>query len=262
MISEVEVRLLQNKFKVDTSLMYYLPFLLEESSKATNQLPNFETRAHFVTIGNFLHNPNYDAVLYLKQTIWPLIRKQLPKAELHIYGAYTSQKVTQLHKPQEGFYIKGYAEDVNQVMQHAKVCLATLRFGAGLKGKLVDAMQNGTPCVMTSIAAEGMFGNLEANGLVADTREAIANSAVDLYANKDLWETSQQNGFTVVDKRFQSEAFKVNLLNHIQAIQDNLQAHRLQNFTGAMLQHHSMQSTKFMSRWIEEKQKNKTNEAN
>lgn len=230
MISEVEVRLLQNKFKVDTSLMYYLPFLLEESSKATNQLPNFETRAHFVTIGNFLHNPNYDAVLYLKQTIWPLIRKQLPKAELHIYGAYTSQKVTQLHKPQEGFYIKGYAEDVNQVMQHAKVCLATLRFGAGLKGKLVDAMQNGTPCVMTSIAAEGMFGNLEANGLVADTREAIANSAVDLYANKDLWETSQQNGFTVVDKRFQSEAFKVNLLNHIQAIQDNLQAHRLQNF--------------------------------
>uniref|UniRef100_UPI0040476372 hypothetical protein n=1 Tax=Mariniflexile sp. TaxID=1979402 RepID=UPI0040476372 len=62
---------------------------------------------------------------------------------MHVYGAYANQKVNQLHNQKEGFLIKGFAEDVNEVMQKAKICLATVRFGAGLKGKLADAMQNG-----------------------------------------------------------------------------------------------------------------------
>ena len=92
-ISEAEMDILTKEFKIDHSLLYYLPFLLEPISDTTKkQLPSFEERAHFITIGNFLHSPNYDTILYLKQTIWPLIKQELPKAELHIYGCllYTS----------------------------------------------------------------------------------------------------------------------------------------------------------------------------
>jgi len=257
-ISETEMEILQNEFKVPNALLLYLPFMLDEvSDDAINNLPKLEERQHFITIGNFLHAPNYSSVLYLKETIWPLIRKQLPQAQLHIYGAYASQKVSQLHNENEGFFVKGFAEDVNQVMQQAKVCIAPLQFGAGLKGKLVDAMQNGTPCVTTSIGAEGMYGNLEPNGYVADGAQEFAKKAVELYINKALWQEKQQNGFTIINKRFSKRVFQNKFMNTIEGLQEKLQEHRLNNFTGQMLQHHAMQSTKFMSRWIEEK--NKTN---
>src|SRR5690606_32774047 len=198
-ISEVEMDILKTKFKVNESLLVYLPFMLEAISEENQKVLNpFNERNHFISIGNFLHEPNYQAVLYLKNTIWPLIKKQLPSAELHIYGAYASQKVNQLHNEKQGFLIKGFAEDVNQAMQSAKVCLAPLQFGAGLKGKLVDAMVNGTPYVMSTIAAEGMFGNLEPNGCIEDQPEEFAQKAVELYQNESLWKEKQQNGFQII----------------------------------------------------------------
>jgi glycosyltransferase involved in cell wall biosynthesis len=255
-ISEAEIEMLTSKFKIDESLLYYVPFLLDPISEAdTKQLPAFEERQHFITIGNFLHAPNYDAVLYLKQTIWPLIRKQLPKAELHVYGAYESQKVTQLNNIKDHFFIKGFAEDVDEVMQNAKICLAPLRFGAGLKGKLVDAMQNGTPCAMSSIAAEGMFGDFEMNGFVDDNPEAFVEKAVALYINYEAWQHAQQSGFNVLNQRFNKSNFKSKFFSLVQKLSENLNAHRQSNFIGQLFMHQTLQSTKYMSKWIEEKNK-------
>ena len=255
-ISQAEMKILQKDFKVDEALLLYLPFMLDEISKDNiKNLPVFESRQHFITIGNFLHEPNYNAVLYLKDTIWPLIRKQLPKAELHIYGAYASQKVNQLHNEKQGFFIKGFADDVNTVMQNAKVCLAPIRFGAGLKGKLIDAMQNGTPIVTTTVGAEGMFGDFEPNGFIEDDANCFANKAVQLYQNEWFWSEKQPYGFAVINNRFNSGKHQKMFVSRMESIAENLYTHRQNNFMGQMLQHHSMQSTKFMSRWIEEKNK-------
>ena len=255
-ISEAEIDILINQFKVDESLLYYLPFMLDKiENESIKTLPDFEERHHFITIGNFLHEPNYNAVLYLKETIWPLIRKQLPKAELYIYGAYASQKVNQLHNEKEGFFIKGFADDVNEVMQNAKVCLAPIRFGAGLKGKLVDAMKNGTPSIMSSIASEGMFGDLKPNGFIDNDSQEFANNAVKLYQDEIIWKDKQKNGFEVINKRFNQSSIQTKFLEQINSAIQHLNEKRLNNFTGQMLHHHSFQSTKFMSKWIEEKNK-------
>src|SRR5690606_17224561 len=107
-ISEMEINLLTDRFKVLNELLFYLPSQCQAISENTIQnLPTFDKRSHFITVGNFLHEPNYDSVLYLKETIWPLVRQKIPTAELHIYGAYASQKVTQLHNKLTGFFIKG-----------------------------------------------------------------------------------------------------------------------------------------------------------
>jgi glycosyltransferase involved in cell wall biosynthesis len=255
-ISESEIDILINQFKVDESLLHYLPFMLDKIEKESiKTLPDFEERHHFVTIGNFLHEPNYNAVLYLKETIWPLIRKQLSKAELHIYGAYVSQKVNQLHNEKEGFLIKGFADDVNEVMLKAKVCLAPIRFGAGLKGKLVDAMKNGTPSIMTTIASEGMFGDLKSNGFIDNDPQEFANNAVKLYQDEIIWNKKQKNGFEVINKRFNKSSIQTKFLEQINSAIQHLNEKRLKNFIGQMLQHHSLQSTKFMSKWIEGKNK-------
>jgi hypothetical protein len=256
MIAEYEMELLQSVFKIDADLLYYLPLLLEPIEDSTIQnLPSFEERNNFVFIGNFLHEPNWNAVQYLKETIWPLIRKQLPEAVLQIYGAYPSQKVLQLHQPKHGFYIMGRANDAQEVVRNARVVLAPLRFGAGIKGKLVEAMQCGTPSITTTIGAESMCGNLPWNGFVADEPQVFADKAVELYDDKNLWLKAQENGFEIIEKCYLKYLFEDDFIQHILKVQTRLKPHRLYNFMGTLLQHHTLTSTKYMSRWIEEKNK-------
>jgi len=250
-ISSYEMELLQNHFKVDASLLLYLPFMQEPVE--TSGWKSFEERSDFITIGNFLHEPNWNSVQYLKEEIWPVIRKQLPEAALRVYGAYPSQKVTALHSPRQGFYIMGRAEDALEVIGQARVLLAPLRYGAGLKGKLMDAMRCGTPNVTTSIGAEGMRGGLEWSGRIADTTSAIADAAVELYTDKALWEQSRRNGIAIVHTLFGKKANEERLLTAVSEIRKNLPAHRATNFTGAMLMHHTISGTKYMAKWIEEK---------
>jgi glycosyltransferase involved in cell wall biosynthesis len=200
MIAEYEIELLQSVFKIDSSLLYYLPLLLEPIEESTIQnLPSFEERSNFVFIGNFLHEPNWNAVQYLKEVIWPLIRKQMPEALLQIYGAYPSQKVLQLHQPKDGFHIMGRADDAQEVVRNARVVLAPLRFGAGLKGKLLEAMQCGTPSITTTIGAESMCGDLSWNGFVADDAQVFAVKAIELYQDKNLWLKAQESGFEIIE---------------------------------------------------------------
>ena len=254
MISEYEMELLQTVFKIDSKILYYLPLLLEPIEDSMIQKsPSFEERNYFVFIGNFLHEPNWNAVQYLKETIWPLIRKQLPEAVLHIYGAYPSQKVLQLHQPKQGFYIMGRADDAQEVVKNARVVLAPLRFGAGIKGKLLEAMQCGTPSVTTTIGAESMCGDLPWNGFVTDNPQVFADKAIELYQEKLLWLKAQKNGFEIVEKRYLKSVFENDFVEHILETQTHLKQHRLHNFMGSMLQHHTLTSTKYMSRWIEEK---------
>jgi hypothetical protein len=250
MISEYEMDVLQSIFKIDRSLLYYLPLLVD--SVDLNILP-FEQRQHFVFIGNFLHEPNWNAVQYLKETIWSLIRKQLPTAVLEIYGAYPSQKVFQLHNEKEGFLIKGRADNAKVAISNARVLLAPLRFGAGIKGKLLEAMEYGTPTVTSSIGAESMRGTLEWNGSIEDDPQQFADAAVQLYKEEIIWKQSQQNGFAIIKQRYLKKLFEDGFTKQLSFLEINLDKHRKNNFLGQMLYHHTMQSTKYMSRWIEEK---------
>lgn len=251
-ISSYEVDLLTNTFHVDPSLLHHLPFMLDLHKLPSTTLA-FSERQHFMTIGNFRHAPNWDAVLYL-QSLWPLIRKQLPQAELHIYGSYPPPKATALNNPNTGFLIKGWAESAYTVMESARVCLAPLRFGAGLKGKLLDAMTMQTPSVTTPIGAEGMqAADSPWPGDVAKDNESFVRSAVNLYTDQQTWQTAQHSALPLLRQQFNGERLAKLFIEKVNQVQENLDQHRLNNFTGAMLKHHTMTSTKYMSQWIMEK---------
>lgn len=255
-ISSYEMDLLKNLFQIDESILYYLPFLLNkiDEHQIINWKP-FRERKHFVFVGNFLHKPNVDAVITLKKSIWTEIRKQIPEAELHIYGAYLNQQIQQLHNLKEGFNIKGFVEDANQVVADAKVVLAPLNFGAGIKGKLTEAMYCGTPSLTTIIGAEGMHKSLPWNGFVTDDFEEFSQKAVELYTNKNLWTQSQKNGVEIINQIYDREKLEQPFINQINIIQEHLDEHRTQNFLGALLQYQNLQATKYMSKWIEAKNK-------
>lgn len=256
LISEIEIEILQNHFKIDAKILYYLPFLVDSiDEKTIENLPKFHERKDFIFIGNFLHEPNWNAVQYLKETLWPLIQKKLPEASMLIYGAYPSQKVWQLHKPEERFLILGRAHNAAIEVKKARVVLAPVRFGAGAKGKLIEAMQCGTPSITTTVGAESMHGTLPWNGIITDGEQEIAKGAVQLYQDEILWQKSQQNGIEIINKRYSKSLFGNDFISHILSIQENIEQHRMDNFMGAILLHHTLSSTKYMSRWIEEKNK-------
>ncbi len=260
MISQPEIILLTDRFKVDAVLLHYTPLMVPPATPAWVQpaqpppppWPSFDERRHFVTIGNFRHAPNWDGVLQLKQVIWPLIKARVKDAELHVYGSYPPAKATQLSNERDRFLVRGWAEDAHAVMRQARLCLAPLRFGAGLKGKLMSAMRAGTPSVTTPIGAEGLSDAGPWCGAVVQTPESFADEAVRLYQDEVLWRGAQQRGVEML-LQFDEIRHGGGLLYRIDAVRRELAAHRAANFTGAMLRHHSMLSTRYMARWIEAK---------
>lgn len=254
MTSDVEIALLSGSFGLPAALLHWCPLMIDG---APDSFRPFAERAHFLSIGNFRHSPNWDAVLWMKTAIWPLIRQQLPDAQLHIYGAYTPPKASALHNASQGFHVKHWAEDALEVMSNARVCLAPLRFGAGIKGKLMDAMLCGTPSVTTPVGAEAMSCGLPWPGIIADNPAEIAGAAVRLYQDQNLWLDAQQAGQALLQARFQHRQHCASLIERIDTLRNELAEHRLANFTGAMLRHHHHKSTKYMAQWIEAKNRNK-----
>ena len=252
-ISEFEMDVLQNIFRIDAALLYYLPLFC--APKDSFQLKKREERKDFVFIGNFLHEPNWDAVKQLKELVWPAIRKLLPNTCLNIYGAYPSQKVLELNNTKEGFVIHGRADNALDVIENARVLLAPIRFGAGLKGKLLEAMQVGTPCVASVVGAEGIAGRYDWNGFIAGDISDFAKKAIVLHEQSDIWSQSQQNGFQILANRFEQKSYSFDFFNRLKSVLSNLAAHRKQNFVGSLLLHHNALSIKYMAKWIEEKNK-------
>ena len=252
-ISSYEMELLVNTFKVDEGLLHHLPFMVELDELPVTTTP-FVNRKHFMTIGNFRHEPNWNSVLYL-QKIWPFIKKKIPDVECHIYGSYPPPKATALNNPKSGFLIKGWTDNVLTVMQEHRVCLAPIRFGAGIKGKLFDAMKMQTPSITTSIGSEGMHDQEPWPGVITDDFTDFVEAAVELYNSEQKWIDAQNNCATLLHARYNDQTLGVQLIEKITKTERNLVQHRLNNFTGGMLKHHSMMSTKYMSQWISEKNK-------
>lgn len=254
-ISDTEMNLLQDVFDIPQEKIFYLPFQEDKVKQSDIEaLPPLADRKDFVFIGNFNHEPNWRTVEILKKNIWPILRKKCPKSELHIYGSYPSQKVFQLHNVHEKFIIKGRAEIARDTLANYRVLVAPIAFGAGAKGKFVDAMAAGLPSVTTAIGAESMVKS-EWSGFIEDDMTQFIERCAQLYMQDELWLDKQKIGFSLFNTYFADESYSIRF---IQRIKDDLSqvAHlRRKNFIGEILQHQQLHATKYMSMWIEEKNK-------
>ncbi|MGS0748598.1 glycosyltransferase [Halpernia sp. GG3] len=252
-ISDFEQNLLMGKYKINPDILYYLPMF---SEKHQGEIPDFQERKNFMHIGNFLHEPNWQTVLILKK-LWKNIKQKLAESELHIYGSYVTEKAKQLHNEKDGFIIKGRAKSVNDVFLNYKVLLAPIPFGAGIKGKLLESMEFGLPNITTEIGAEGMRFNEKWNGFITKTNEEFIEKTVQIYSDYEIWNSAQSIGFEILEKKFDRNLFEKDFIERLKNLTENLEFHRNQNYFGQILQQNALQSTKYMSKWIEEKNKKK-----
>lgn len=253
LISDAETHILIHELQFPSNLLHTLPFLLtQQEQDLLSQSPAFHQRQDFISIGNFRHPPNADALRYLSESLWPRIRQHCPQASLKLYGADLPPALQQLHRPANGFLICGRADDALAEMRKARICLAPLRFGAGLKGKLLDAMRAGTPSVTTPIGAEGMQGPCPWPGAVTADPDAFIQHAVRLYHDETAWQQAHSHIPDLL-RRFDRETHRPPLMDRIQTLLAQPRQTQAHELTGALLRHHQHRSTEYLSRWIEAK---------
>lgn len=253
-ISKSEYDLLINHFNIPAKQLLYLPFIEAKiSNENKEKLPNFNNRKDFMFIGNFIHEPNYQTVLQLKK-IWTSIRKRLPNIQIHIYGAYASQKVLQLNNVNDGFIIKGKADDVNQIMQQYRVLVAPIPFGAGLKGKFVDGFRNSLPNVTSKIGAEGISAE-SWGGFIAENETDFVDAVCKLYNDETEWNKAVTHGFDILSNQFSEEIWSGVLKDAVLKIHENIEPHRSNLFIQKILWQNGLQAVKYISLWIEQKNK-------
>jgi GT2 family glycosyltransferase len=156
----------------------------------TKEVP-FRKRRGLLFVGGFEHLPNTDAVLFMVNHIYPVIRKHLPNVELLIAGSKMPEAVRNIRA--EGVRILGFVETLDSLLTSCRVFVCPLRYGAGLKGKVTMAMAAGLPVVTSSVGAEGIDNRGEKRLLVSDDPSEFADKVVRLYTNHTLWQRLSKN---------------------------------------------------------------------
>jgi len=158
-VGSYEQKIIKEKFK-DKSIRNIPIYIYEKP--LSNVEKNFSNRKDLIFVGSFSHSPNKDAILWFSREIYPHVLEKYPQMILHIVGTNMPLKVKKLNSKNIKTYGYMTDEDLKSLYQKCRIAIAPLRFGAGVKGKIVEAAYNQIPIVTTSIGAEGLDNSFEA----------------------------------------------------------------------------------------------------
>jgi len=145
----------------------------------------YSTRHDLLFLANYTHAPNADAAVWMVHEIMPKIWELLPDLRLVLAGADPTPRVERLAG--ERVIVTGYVPDARPLFESARVFVAPLRFGAGMKGKIVQAISHGLPTVTTAVGAEGIGLKDGASVLIRDGAAEFAEGVLQLYSDEALW---------------------------------------------------------------------------
>lgn len=157
-----------------------------------DQAPGDENRAGLIFVGGYRHPPNIDAVLWFAAEILPRIRARFPDLPVTFAGSDPPPEIRALAGP--NVFVPGYIPEIEPVLDGSLISIAPLRYGAGMKGKIGEALGRGLPVVTTNIGAEGMRLEDGVHALLADDPEAFAAAVIRLLEDRALWQRLQDNG--------------------------------------------------------------------
>jgi GT2 family glycosyltransferase len=160
----------------------------------------FAERNGILYIANFQHPPNCDALEDYLRNIHPLVHERLPEATLTVIGAHVPPALQRLAR--DGVRFAGPIADIRPSFAGARLSIAPLRYGAGIKGKVITSLAHGVPVVTTAIGAEGMALKHGDDILIADAPNAFADAVVALHSDAALWERLSENGLRAVTAQF------------------------------------------------------------
>jgi len=184
---------------------------------AEEVVPRQQREEHsLLFIGGFVHQPNVDAVEFLCREIMPLLRLRVPGLHLYIVGDSPPEHIRKMAAPDVS--ILGYVPETTPFLDKCMVSVAPLRYGAGLKGKVGEALAAGLPVVTTRVGAQGMDLISGQDAFVADTPEEFSAAVTRLLEEPELWVTCSLSGLSFMKKNFGYEAVARSLKSHLQTL--------------------------------------------
>ncbi|HEV2622851.1 MAG TPA: methyltransferase domain-containing protein [Frateuria sp.] len=167
-------------------------------------------RSGILFVAGFGHPPNVDAAIWLVEEILPRLIEADPATRLYLVGSNPNHKVLALAS--EHVVVTGYVEDavLQDFYRRCRVAVVPLRFGAGIKSKVVEALQQGLPLVTTGIGAQGLDG-LEQVARVADDAQSIANAIQELLVDDSAWRRLSVASSRYAELRFSRQSMRTAL---------------------------------------------------
>lgn len=188
-ISKTDKQLLKQHFNASEKVV--LLSNIHQHIDKNSDFIGFENRKDILFVGSFRHDPNNDAVKYLKQIIMPLVWQTLPDVKVNIVGSYITEDIKVLASSR--FNLLGFVDNINVTLNSTKLFVAPLRFGAGIKGKIGQSLEHSLPLVTTDVGAEGFDFENQQKIMIANSAEEIAKKIVALYTNKTLWDAASDS---------------------------------------------------------------------
>lgn len=170
----------------------------------------FAERRGLLFVGGFRHPPNIDAVRWFADAVLPQVQAEIEGVSFDVIGADPPAEIRELGA-RTGIKVHGHVPDITPWMDGARIALAPLRFGAGVKGKINLSMAHGQPVVATSCAVEGMHLRDGHDVLVADSAADFAAAIVRLYRDESLWQQLAEHGRENIRRHFSPDAARASL---------------------------------------------------
>jgi O-antigen biosynthesis protein len=161
-------------------------------------------------VGNFHHPPNFDGLSWFVQQCLPVLAVELPNLLLHIVGRGLTER-QQLLLQKNNSVLHGHVDDIQALLDRSRINIAPLRYGAGAKGKISQALASGLPTIATMMAADGMFLQDQQSVLIADTPAAFIHAIKTIYADENLWQQISDRGIEIAEQHFSENAAKQQL---------------------------------------------------
>lgn len=168
--------------------------------------------------GSFRHSPNVDALHYLLQEIWPYIQQERPQVTLDIMGAHLPERVKSLAAQNPSVRVLGFQADIRSTLAEAAVVIAPLRFGSGIKIKILESMALGKAVITTPIGAEGIEAHPGTDFIVATEAQAIAAETIRLLANPLIRDTLGQHARQFIQTHHDAHQIAADFLIHLQEL--------------------------------------------
>lgn len=179
--------------------------VLSNLHRITQQQVPFSDRHGLLFVGGFHHPPNVDAMAWFIDAVLPLVHAREPGIALDVVGMDPPEELKRAGQ-RAGVRIHGHVPDLDPLLGRARVSIAPLRFGAGVKGKVNQAMAHGLPVVATTTAVEGMHLQHETDVLIADDAQSFADAVLRLHADPDTWQRLAHHGLDNVRQHFSLDA--------------------------------------------------------
>ena len=197
-VGSYEYKILKEKF--ENKIIRNIPLYIYEKHYH-NIEKDFSKRKDLIFVGGFLHRPNIDAVRWFSKEIYPKILEKFPGMIFHIVGSNITDEIMQMNS--KNIKIEGYLpdKDLHILYQKCRIAVVPLRFGAGIKGKIVGAAYNQIPIVTTSIGGEGLDYSIGAF-IIEDNEDSIAKAICDLYEDYTKLKQMSESGKLLIDKYF------------------------------------------------------------